>query len=218
MSDEGERVRAVVLSRAWRVGEGVVLFGVLPVVLWRRPLPPVFLLLGALAYVLAIFRLDPGLRAEGGGRFRLADFGAVAGRWALLMAAAAAAFAWAEPEAFLRLPRERPGLMLAIALAYPVFSALPQTLFFRPFFFHRYGAFFPSGGWLIAVNGLAFGWAHLLMNNAVAVALAAPAGALFAWTYLRARSVWLSWLEHALYGLGVFAIGLGRYFYGGTFN
>ncbi len=44
------------------------------------------------------------------------------------------------PQALGALIRQNPGLMLMIALLYPVLSALPQEVVFRPLFFRRYGS------------------------------------------------------------------------------
>ena len=51
---------------------------------------------------------------------------------------------WLVPQQALSLPRRATGLWLAIMALYPLLSALPQELLFRPLFFRRYGALFPS--------------------------------------------------------------------------
>jgi membrane protease YdiL (CAAX protease family) len=110
------------------------------------------------------------------------------------------------------LPRARPGLWLIVVLAYPVVSAYPQEVMYRAFFFHRYGPLFRRPAALIAANAALFGWAHLLVHNAVAVLLAAVGGVLLATTYARSRSTLLVAAEHALYGGFVFSAGVGGMF------
>ncbi|HNU08474.1 MAG TPA: VCBS repeat-containing protein, partial [Pyrinomonadaceae bacterium] len=53
-----------------------------------------------------------------------------------------------EMSAFLRLPREAPGILVLIAIGYPWLSAYPQEITHRAFFFHRYAGILP-GAWLI---------------------------------------------------------------------
>ncbi len=104
---------------------------------------------------------------------------------------------------------------LAVMLLYPV-SAVAQEIVFRTFFFHRYGNLFSSARRRVLASGLVFGWAHVVVNNLVAVGLASLAGFVFAWTYERSRSTLLVSIEHALYGDLVFSIGLGSLFYSTT--
>ncbi|MFG0306108.1 MAG: hypothetical protein ACF8Q5_07820 [Phycisphaerales bacterium JB040] len=72
-------------------------------------------------------------------------------------------------EGFLRLPIGNPGLMLAITLLYPVFSAYPQEVTHRAFFFHRYRVFFRGRWAMIVANALAFMWLHALFWNWIAL-------------------------------------------------
>lgn len=122
----------------------------------------------------------------------------------------------AAPERFLSFPRQRPEIWALVMVFYPVFSVYPQELVFRAFFFHRYRAVFPGRWAMIAASALAFGWAHVVFHNAIAVALCLVGGAIFSWTYSRTRSVAAVWLEHALYGCLVFTLGLGQFFYAGA--
>ena len=86
-------------------------------------------------------------------------------RYVLVVGAGTAAVAavlvwWLVPWQALVLPRRATGLWLAILLLYPVLSALPQELVFRPLFFRRYGALFPGQRAAVVANGLVFGLAH----------------------------------------------------------
>ncbi|MEM9726650.1 MAG: CPBP family intramembrane glutamic endopeptidase, partial [Pseudomonadota bacterium] len=127
---------------------------------------------------------------------------------------------WLRPASLFAIPLYRPELMLLIALAYPILSALPQEILFRALFFERYGPLFgpePGGGRLaVFINGLIFGLAHLYYANAIAIGLSVLAGWLFADAYLHRRSFPLALLWHVIGGLLVFAIGLGGYFYAGA--
>jgi len=120
-----------------------------------------------------------------------------------------------KPGEFLDLPRHHPLLWLAIMLLYPLLSAWPQEVIFRRFFFARYGSIFGTTG-LVPASALAFGFAHIIFLNWVAVALTLAGGAIFAADYARYRRLGLACLEHSLYGCLIFTIGLGQYFYTGT--
>jgi hypothetical protein len=109
-------------------------------------------------------------------------------------------------------PRNHSRIWLAVMVLYPI-SAYAQEVMFRTFFFHRYRGLFARPGTLVLASGLLFGWAHIVVNNLVALPLAAVAGLLFARTYQRSRSTLLVALEHALYGDFVFSVGLGTLFY-----
>jgi len=121
----------------------------------------------------------------------------------------------AMPPEFLDLPRHNPVLWLAIMLLYPLLSVWPQEVIFRRFFFARYHRIFGNTG-LVPASALAFGFAHIIFLNWVAVALTLAGGTIFAADYARYRRLGLACLEHSLYGCLIFTIGLGRYFYTGT--
>jgi membrane protease YdiL (CAAX protease family) len=122
---------------------------------------------------------------------------------------------FAMPSEFLDLPRHHAALWLAIMLLYPLLSVWPQEVIFRRFFFARYQAIFGNAG-LVAASALAFGFAHIIFVNWVAVSLTLAGGAIFAADYARYRRLGLACLEHSLYGCLIFTIGLGRYFYTGA--
>lgn len=122
---------------------------------------------------------------------------------------------WTIPEHFLSLPRRSLSMWAAVMLLYPLVSVLPQEFIFRSYFTRRYAQILP-GMRMLVVNALAFGWAHAVMQNWVAVAFSAVGGYLFAHTYARHRSLALCCLEHALYGCFLFTIGMGYFFYHGA--
>lgn len=116
------------------------------------------------------------------------------------------------------LVREQPVLWLMIVVLYPLLSVYPQELVYRAYFFHRYRPLFRKKGGLIFVNILLFGYMHIVFYNWIAVLLTLVGGAFFAVMYDRFRSILLVSLEHALFGYLIFTIGLGHYFYSGTIS
>lgn len=120
------------------------------------------------------------------------------------------------PDTFLALPRTRPALWLLIAVLYPVVSVLPQGIFWRVFFVHRYAPLLGHGAAMIVAGTLAFAFAHVVFRNAVAIGLTALGGLLFMHTYLATGSMLAASLEHAAYGVAAFTFGIGRSLYLGT--
>ena len=112
--------------------------------------------------------------------------------------------------------REAPSVWILVMILYPLFSVYPQELIYRAFFFHRYGGLFPGRWAMIFANAAAFGFAHIIFENALAVILTLAGGFIFARTYERSNSILAVSIEHALYGDLIFTIGLGMYFYHGA--
>jgi uncharacterized protein len=135
---------------------------------------------------------------------------------ALLVAAVVAALVWVlRPEALLAVPKGGAVPWLAGLAAYPVLSAWPQEVLYRVFFFHRYAPLLGPAG-LVAANAAAFGLLHAVYPNLLAPLLSVPAGLLLALTYRRTGAIGPVWLEHAVYGLLLFGLGLGRIFFDGA--
>ncbi len=132
---------------------------------------------------------------------------------AILVAVAALA-AWA-PQRLFALPREQPLLWTLIVVGYPLVSVYPQELIFRAFLLRRYAPVFGTDRGAAVASALAFGYAHLIYGNALAVALSTVGGLLVARRYQRTGSLVVTSLEHALYGVLLFTVGLGDLFYRG---
>ena len=119
------------------------------------------------------------------------------------------------PERFFAFPRERTPMWCMVMALYPILSAFPQEILYRSYFFHRFKSVHGKKVWrTLVVNGMIFGFVHIVLKNEVAVILSAIGGVMFAHTYYKTRSLALVTLEHALYGNWIFTVGLGWYFYG----
>ncbi|MFD4640633.1 CPBP family intramembrane glutamic endopeptidase [Lentzea sp. NPDC058436] len=134
--------------------------------------------------------------------------------WAVAAVAATAVVAALFPDRLFELPKEQPLLWLAVMVFYPLLSVYPQELVFRAFLFERYGPAF--GTWTVAASAAAFGFVHIVFGSWVSVVLSAAGGWLFATRYRRTRSLLAASVEHALYGVLVFTVGLGQYFFHGA--
>jgi membrane protease YdiL (CAAX protease family) len=175
------------------------------------------LLFAMTALGLVLLQLTPGFHwhalTRGWGRI---DWTRVAALALLTAVAAWAILRVTRPEAMFFLPRERPQLMLMIALLYPFLSALPQEIVFRPLFFRRYGALFHNDRLALVVNAAIFSLAHLMYWSWIVVAMTFVGGLAFAEAYARRGSFGTAVLQHAVAGIILFAMGMGVYFYSGA--
>jgi membrane protease YdiL (CAAX protease family) len=121
-----------------------------------------------------------------------------------------------DPERLFYIVKERPQLLLFLLFFYPIFSALPQEFIFCTFFFQRYKPFFKSRKARVWASAIVFAYAHVLFINPVAPVLSFIAGLIFASTFAKTKSLALVTIEHSMYGLVLFAVGLGWYFWGGA--
>jgi CAAX protease family protein len=134
--------------------------------------------------------------------------------WAITAVAAIAVVVILFPDQLFAFPREQPLLWLAVMVFYPLLSVYPQELVFRAFLFERYGPAF--GNWTVAASAAAFGFVHIIFGSWVSVVLSAAGGWIFATRYRRTRSLLAASVEHALYGMLVFSVGLGQFFFHGA--
>lgn len=119
------------------------------------------------------------------------------------------------PEAVFFPAREMPGLMVMIAVLYPVLSALPQEVLFRPLFFRRYAPILPGPRAAVALNAAVFSLAHLMYWSWIVAVLTFAGGLAFAHAY-RAHGFPTAVAAHAVAGVVAFGVGLGVYFYSGN--
>lgn len=138
-------------------------------------------------------------------------------KFALAVFAVSLGVIWmTSPQAAFVLLREQPLLMLMIALLYPIVSALPQEIVFRPLFFRRYVGLLPRGRKVMWVNAAVFSLAHLMYWSWIVAAMTFVGGLVFAWAYEEKRSFPLAFALHSVAGVVLFAAGMGIYFYSGN--
>ena len=131
-----------------------------------------------------------------------------------------AAIAWwimqtTRPDYMRPLTLERLRFLAMVWTLYPLLSALPQELIFRPLFFHRYGVLFPDQRAGLLVNAAVFSFAHLMYWSWIVAILTFAGGLVFALAYLR-RGFPSAWLFHGIAGNVLFTMGMGAYFYTGN--
>lgn len=205
-------------SRCWRISEGILLFGLAPLLLALGWVPLGWGLLFGLVYVLVALAINPAPQYRLSFALR-GNRGFAAGLRVVIIRFAAASLVllglvWViAPDMLFSFMMDRPGLYLRVMIFYPLFSVIPQELMFRTFFFARYEGLFRSSRLFVLLNAVAFSWAHVFFGNWIALGGTLLAGLFFAMTYARTRSFYLVCVEHALYGSLVWTAGIGIYFY-----
>lgn len=63
----------------------------------------------------------------------------------------------------------------------------------------------------IIVSATVFALAHIVYANLIAVCLAFLGGLLFSYTYAQSRSTFVCVIEHSLWGIWMFTLGIGGY-------
>ena len=118
------------------------------------------------------------------------------------------------PDKFFGFIVEKPFIFIVIVILYPLLSVVPQELIFRKFFFERYG-YDLSNDIHLWINAFIFGFMHMVFGNLLAVVFTVLGGYIFAARYREHGTLFPVYLEHTLYGLFVFTLGLGEFFYHG---
>lgn len=118
------------------------------------------------------------------------------------------------PQHWLAFISRAPERFLFVVVLYPILSVWPQEFLYRRFFFARYAGVIPGGGFGLALaSTLLFAWLHVIFGNWPSLVLTLVGGWFFADTYRRSGSLFWTCVEHAILGLAIFAVGLGRFFY-----
>jgi membrane protease YdiL (CAAX protease family) len=111
------------------------------------------------------------------------------------------------------LPRANLWIYLAMVVFYPVFSAYGQEIIYRTFLFRRYSPIFPKAWQFILLSALTFSFMHIVYYDPVSMILTFIGGLYFSWVYLSTRSVLYTAVLHGIFGMLVFGVGLGQYFW-----
>ncbi|PBC52489.1 CPBP family intramembrane metalloprotease [Rhodococcus sp. ACS1] len=206
--------------RAYLAGEYVLLFfGLASIyaVLFRGTSPIPFLLVLGLAVVVYLRRSSGFDRASlwRPGTFR-SQARSIAALWCLAAVCLSVTVALLRPGLLFAFPREDPLIWALVMVLYPLLSVYPQELIFRWFVFHRYATVFGEGARMVAASSVAFGFVHIAFGSWITVVMTIVGGWIFASRYRRTRSLFTVSVEHALYGMLVFTVGLGQYFYHGA--
>jgi membrane protease YdiL (CAAX protease family) len=199
-----------------RIAELILLYGFLPLIVmferWDIPLMVFLLFMGLSVYIYLVN--DPAFDRNTflnwkQGRTELGKIMVMFGISAIVMLV----LIWIiDSSKMFQLLRSNPLLLLMISIFYPLFSVIPQGLAYRSMFFHRYGDLFPGKTLKIISSAAVFAFAHILYKNWMVLVLSFMAGLIFGYRYYKTKSLAVSVLEHAMYGVWLFACGLGYFF------
>ena len=115
-----------------------------------------------------------------------------------------------------QLPANNPRIWVLAMIIYPVVSVIPQEFIFRVLFYQRYAKLFSfEKNYIILINSIAFGFAHIVFINFHAIILSILASTIFSIVYLR-NSFFTCIIVHSLAGQLIFTLGLEKYFFSGT--
>ena len=117
-----------------------------------------------------------------------------------------------KPEDTFYLVRENPLFLLVISVFYPAFSVIPQAIAYRALFFHRYAKYLKGKWRQIIASAILFSFGHILYENWLVLLLTFVGGIIYSYRYIQSKSLTLSILEHSIYGIWLFASGLGMFF------
>lgn len=111
------------------------------------------------------------------------------------------------------LPRANIWIYLALCIFYPVFSAYGQEIIYRTFLSRRYKPLFPLGWQFVLASALSFSFMHIVYYDPVSMILTFMGGLYFAQVYWQTRSVLFTSVLHGIFGIMIFGVGLGQYFW-----
>ena len=117
-----------------------------------------------------------------------------------------------DKEALFLIVRKNPRLWVIIWFVYCIISVYPQELLLRGFFYARYRDLVANPKLLVILNALFFAYAHNFLSHWLVYLLTFSGGILFSNTYKKSKSLLVVAIEHSLFGLWLFTVGLGGYF------
>ncbi len=209
--------------RVWLTLELLLIYLAVPLAVWSavhdHRLPVFIALMPVLVVIIAFLVVDPSfsMRREFTRLFGWKTFLSILVVFAIGGGAVAYYVHTYHPHWLFEFPRNRPQTYQRVMLLYPVMSVITQELVYRTFFFHRYGVLFGPAHWLaILLNGVLFGFGHIVIGTDLALYGTMATGVLFALRYAVTRSFWAVFIEHWLWGALVFTVGLGRFFFAGV--
>ncbi len=118
-----------------------------------------------------------------------------------------------ERENLFNLPRANIWLYLGLCLFYPIFSAFGQEIIYRTFLSKRYSLILPKGWQFVLASALTFSFMHIVYYNPVSLILTFMGGIYFAVNYRITKSVLFTSILHGIFGIMMFGVGLGQYFW-----
>lgn len=118
-----------------------------------------------------------------------------------------------DQENLFNLPRTNIWLYLALCLFYPAFSAFGQEIIYRTFLSRRYSRIIPKAWHFVLASSITFAFMHIVYYDPVSMILTFIGGLYFAVNYKITRSVLFTSVLHGIFGIMIFGVGMGQYFW-----
>lgn len=104
-------------------------------------------------------------------------------------------------------------VIILVLFFYPLISVIQQEFIYRIFFYERYNGFFSNKKEFYLTNSFLFMFVHIIYQNWFALFATFIGNFLFLSTFFRTKSFYFIFIEHSFYGLSIFFVGLGNFFY-----
>jgi uncharacterized protein len=181
----------------------------------KHRLPAIPMLWALMAYCLWILLHDPGFDRKS--LWNTAPLGhyawAILGIFGLTCVIGIVLVLRASPELFLSFPRSNPRMWGMVMVLYPLLSVYPQGIIYRAFVFNRYRDLFTAPWAMLLASAFAFTYVHIVFKNRLALVMTLLGGILFGIRFLQTHSLFVTSIEHSLYGCFLFTVGVGRSFH-----
>ena len=201
------------VKKKWLWTEFALLFAVLPIVI-ALPISPWLkfaMAFVAILYIVAVLRSNNQFKKSALiGLGNSPQWRRLLVKFAVFALISTGLVAYFFPQQLFIIPLEYTLMWLAISGFYVIFSVYPQELIYRYFYFWRYHTLVEKQSLFITLNALVFCLAHLLFWNSLVLALTLAGGFLFAYTFSRSNSLMFTSIEHSLYGLWLYTLGIGE--------
>lgn len=204
-------------TRVLRWIEFIILFFGIPLFIWldRDFIHPSIIIVPVLLFVFILLRRTTGFQWKellkwGISKRELLVHGGIFLFCSLLAFAYVYHFA---PDDLFNLPRAHILIYLAMIVFYPVFSAFGQEIIYRVFLHKRYAPIFPRNWQFVLAGGITFSFMHIVYYDPVSMILTLVGGLYFSQVYSRTGSVLFTSVLHGMYGIMIFGMGLGQYFW-----
>ena len=203
--------------KIFRWAEFVILFFGIPLLIYFDEdfIHPSIIILPVLLFIFLVLRRTTDFQWRELFRWRLSGDMLVKNGLVLMVCSllALAYVYFFDRENLFNLPRAHPWIYVAMCVFYPVFSAFGQEIIYRTFLFKRYAGILPGGWQMVLASGISFSFLHLVYYDPVSMILTFIGGLYFARVYQLTRSVLFTSVLHGLYGIMMFGIGMGQYFW-----
>lgn len=200
-----------------RILEFILLFFGIPLLIYldKDFIHPSIIILPVLLFIFLLLRRHPEFQWKELIRWSITRRVLRVNAWIIIISAllVLAYVFYFDRENLFNLPRANPWIYLAMCLFYPVFSAYGQEIIYRTFLARRYSGLFRKSWLYVLASAVTFSFMHIVYYNPVSMILTFIGGLYFARVYQQTGSVLFTSVLHGIYGILLFGMGMGQYFW-----